>query len=183
MSNGLGWVDKGPRDVQPYRKYYRKGQNYSFDTVFNGFPAAGEVFPSNLRSYIVDAEQNPATGRIGHRFSEQPLRLGYSRPRAEEPYLNALREFFGDLIDRLEPTRKGHNVERDKEHLHSIMHDGRPIAAIARDMGVDESAVRDARKRAIEHLLGEGGKAQLAKDLRWTLAVLGCADRLPGWVH
>lgn len=156
MSNGKGWVQRGPRHANTFDKGYSRAVS------------------TNIRDEV----------RMASSYFE-PRPLGHNRPATDEPYLNALREFFGEAIDRLEPLPR-QDLSKDKEHLHDIMHDIRPVREQARERGLSHTAMYDGRTRAVAHLCAQfGGKGKLADALRWFLATRGpqVVSRLPGWVH
>lgn len=116
--------------------------------------------------------------------------VGYNRPRAEEPYVEALAEFFETRI-ALMPPKPRQDLGAVKDWLHSVMHDGRSTREIATDLGfADHTAVVKARKRAVDQLVEScGGKAVLAEKLRQFLHDKEQQDGLerlkylPRWVH
>ena len=162
MSNGLGWVNRGPRKMSYFDRTYKPGR-----------------FPVDVRNIgtIIDSE-----GETQFRGPKAQPVMGFNRPARDEPYLVALRDFFEDRIDKMEP-RPRQDLSNPKQHLHDIMHDGRSTRDLALERGVSQPSVVQGRKDALEQLLGNGGKDALAKELHWFLATRGIADMLPGWVH
>jgi hypothetical protein len=151
-------------------------------------------YPAWVRrqGYEVPDEGDPILHR---KFYDEPRPLGYNRPAAEEPYVQALAEFFDDRIAMMPP--KPRQVLQDvKDRLHAVMHDGRSFEDQGRELGVSKQAVQQAQERAVEQLVEScGGKAALAESLRSYLAARDSMDELttgtpgerlkylPRWVH
>ena len=125
---------------------------------------------------------------LRRRYGE-PRPLGYNRPGAEEPYVQALAEFFDTRIALMPP--KDRQVLQDvKDRLHAVMHDRRAFEDQAADLGVTKQAVQQAQARAVDQLVEScGGKAALAEKLRQYLHDKEAQDGLdrvkflPRWVH
>jgi hypothetical protein len=118
---------------------------------------------------------------------ERPV--GYNRPRAEEPYVQALAEFFDDRI-ALMPPKPRQLLSNVKDWLHRVMYDGRSQEEQGKELGITQQAVSVAQKRAVDQLIEScGGKAKLAESLRQFLHDKEQADGqdrlkyLPRWVH
>jgi hypothetical protein len=149
MSNGLGWVDKGPRHMSSFERSYAFGAR-----AFATEESKGERRP-----------------------------IGYNRPAADEPYLEALRAFIEERISRMEPKPR-QDLSIAKQHLHDIMHDQRSLRDLAAERGVSFQALSQGRKDAIEQLVKDD-RSKFAAELRWYLATVSedVVSRLPGWVR
>lgn len=152
------------------------------------------------QSYVI-GRQPMWVRSIGHRPHDEldpqlswpnypvPRPLGYNRPAAEEPYVEALAEFFETRIALMPP--KPRQVLQDvKDRLKAVMVDTRSFEDQAQDLGVTKQAVQQAQARAVEQLVEScGGKAALAEKLRDFLALKEQQDGLerlkylPRWVH
>ena len=170
MPGECGWTDHGPR-IMSY-----------FDRTWN----IGRL-PMWVRDIGYDEKGTFHTSN-GYQHEGRPV--GFNRSAKEEPYINALKAFFGDKIDLMPP--KPRQVLSDvKDWLHSIMHDIRSTRDIAKDLGFkDHTAVVKARGRAVDQLVESiGGKAATAEKLRQFLFDLETQDGLdrlkylPRWVH
>ena len=162
-------VNRGPRKMNTFDGTYMKGR-----------------FSQNIRK---QGEQpgiepdDPATMRDFRGETERPA--GYNRPASEEPYVQALHEFFADRIDLWPATAQ------QREWVRSLMFDLRSTRDIANDLGyADHTAVVKGRKRATEAFIEYmGGKTELAEKLRTFLHAHEMADGrdrlkfLPRWVH
>ena len=164
MPGEYGWVNHGPRKMNSFDKAYIAGR---------------------IPMWIRDFEPMTTT------WEDQKGRpVGYNRPYTEEPYVNALRDFFGDKIDLIPPKPRQDLQRAVKDWLHSVMHDGRSTRDIAKEMGISQPAVVQARKRAVDQLVEScGGKERLAEKLRQYLADRELQDGrdrlkyLPVWVR
>jgi hypothetical protein len=134
---------------------------------------------------------NPAwqpSGGQGYRYPE-PRPLGYNRPRVEEPYLEALTEFFDTRI-ALMPPKPRQDIEAVRGWVRSVMNDRRTLEDRAGALGITRQAVQQAQKRAVEQLVEScGGKAAVAEKLREYLHAKEGQDGrerlkfLPRWIH
>jgi hypothetical protein len=143
-------------------------------------------FPMWVRHQGAD----PKAMEEGHKAeSDEPRPMGYNRPRAEEPYIEALAEFFDTRIALMPP--KPRQVLQDvKDRLHAVMTDTRAFEDQAQDQGVTKQAIQQAQARAVDQLVEScGGKTALAEKLRTFLHDREQQDGLerlkylPRWVH
>lgn len=116
-------------------------------------------------------------------------RFGYNRPAAEEPYIEALADFFADRI-ALMPPKARQDITVPREWLRSVMYDTRPLEDKGKNLGITKQAVQQAQQRAVDQLVEScGGKEALAEKLRQYLhdkEMQDGRDRLkylPRWVH
>jgi len=122
-------------------------------------------------------------------YYPEPAPLGYNRPGAEEPYVQALVDFFQTRIDNMAPKPR-QNIQDVRNRLLAVMHDRRTQEDQAKDAGVTQQAVSIAQARAVEQLVEScGGKLALAEKLRQFLHDKEQQDGrerlkyLPRWVH
>ena len=116
---------------------------------------------------------------------EEPvITRGYNRPREEEPYVDALAEFFEERIAMWPAT------PTQREWLRIVMLDTRSQEDIGADLGLTQAAVSLGRKRAVEKFVEYmGGPAALAEKLRTYLHAAEMTDGrdrvkfLPRYVH
>ena len=142
-------------------------------------------FPMWIRRQGEEPGIEPDDKRVWTEQDEALSRpVGYNRPQAEEPYVNALHEFFEERIAMWPAT------PTQREWLRITMLDTRSTRDIGEDLKLDQSAVVHGRKRAVESFVKYmGGKAALAEKLRTYLHAGELSDGrdrvkfLPRYVH
>lgn len=116
---------------------------------------------------------------------EEPNLLAYqNRPASEEPYVDALADFFRDRIERWPGTVS------QKSYLHTVMHDKRSTRDIAEAEGVSQPAIVQGRQKALDSFVKwAGGAEALAESLKTYLVARESQDYrdrlkyLPRWVR
>lgn len=146
------------------------------------------MYDEDTSQHESPAKRATRRGEEGHTYGEdgsaEPRPIGYNRPRAEEPYVQSLHEFFADRIALWPGTAK------QKEWLRIVMLDTRSTRDIGEDLDVSHAAVVLGRQRAVESFVKfMGGKAALAEKLREYMHAKEVSDGkerlkfLPRWVH